>query len=398
VPFSDKPDAPGPAYLLVEGHLLILDAGKLSTVEDLTSYLGDLKLAPDGAVWVGGSSVYRIAQGVAERQGRNYPMDVCLGDDGTVWEIASKEITGSAPDGKTTTLPLPDGDRPRFIGVSGKGELFVAGKQLHQRDGSGWKPVKAPKVFGNDPSFHGFVRRPGGALFAFSLTGAGKLGDDGAWSAVSLSSMLLIRAGTVSAAGVVAAFDSDEIAIAAPGARTEKKSIKTLGIAAERIDAVAVDGQGRRWVSTDGGLAILSPKGQLLQHWPPGSLPGPVSRILLVGAGPALPAAPSEVVKGTVTGKLFSSGAVVASSPVEICTVPSLLMVGGDSPCKHNAVRFSGKTDASGVFSFSGVPRQPYSLAFKQGKKWAVVLGSTSCCSGMTQGEAIDLGEVRLTR
>jgi sugar lactone lactonase YvrE len=399
-PFEHRPEVAGAAYLATASGLLQIEDGKLSVVEGGSGLIRDLELGTDGSVWALGSQLQRVQGGSVRGQKSLIGMDLAVGPDGTLWVLGSS-VTSVSPDGKSSTFAVPEKMFPSHVGVSAKGEVYICSHdQVMRRTEAGWEKVDLSKTVGARQFYRGFAAGPQGSMYLMASQAAARLTAEGKWEKVALPaghfSNILGDAGRVSAAGGLALHDHDDAVFVVPGKGSEKKGVKALGFPADTVTAAAIDGQGRRWIGTNGGLVILSPQGKVLQHWPVGALPDRVQRLLVVGAGPTLPTSVDPVIKGAVKGKLASKDGPIDGVPIEICDTPDLLFRAGSSPCTSSPIKFSGKTGPDGSFTFAEVPRQSYGVAFKDGKKWSTVLGSLRCCGQLTQGETVDIGVVKI--
>lgn len=395
VPFVDDAQKPGPAYLSTSAGLVVVDGGKLTTVTKFGS--DDLDLAPDGAVWSGVGIASRIEGDQVTQPEKVFGNDVALAADGTAWVAGYTEIKSISSSGKVSAVASPTSVPPKHVGVDAKGTLFVSGiDTMHRRTANGWELVDT-KVLGAKPFVIGFVSRPGGALYVHTADAVAKVGEDGTLTKVELPAKNpavsnALQAGSLSVAGVLAFRLADAALIVDPNGKSERIAVKSLGVAASRVTGVAVDGQGRRWIGTDGGLFIFSATGEPLQKWLPGALPGNVKTLVLVGAGPELPSAAPAPQKGSIKGKLVVGGKPVPNAELELCDNPAFYMSAA-TPCASSPLRFSTKTDADGAFAFPEVVRQPYGVAFKSGGKWKMA-DRFPCCSGIKPDVETDLGLV----
>jgi hypothetical protein len=163
-----------------------------------------------------------------------------------------------------------------------------------------------------------------------------------------------------------------------------------------RVHHLAVDGQGRVWIATDAGVAVLGPAAERVE-WKSGSIPelaGKVKAILVLGAGPQLPEV-GEVKKGTLEGKILIDNVALADAEIEMCPEPATLIK--KSPCEDSPVKFSGKTAADGGFEFKETPLGAYGIAVKVGDKWKTTL-SGQYGAKMKAGETHDIGALKFKK
>jgi hypothetical protein len=378
-----------------------LEDGKVEKVLDASGAY-DMEIGPDGAIWLANASIFKIQNGKGELATQGYVTDLAIGTDGVVWAagtLASKKF-GKVVGREWKDEPLPE-DPPNgfeFIGIDAKNNMYAATHtDVYRRKDGAWEKLDLKKLLPPGPrGFRGFRSGPGGAFYIIEGSAILSLGEDGAWSRVDAGNSLIFSRVTVSASGDLAAQATGSFAVVSPKKKPEQRSIESVGIKAGIIESFALDGQGRRWLGTDNGLVILSPKGEVLQHWKPGSLPSTVKYILVIGAGPALPAAPPEPVMGSMKGTIVREGKPVAGVDVEICDVPTITFA-GRSPCSASAVNLAVKTDAQGAFRIANVPQMGVGFAFGEKGKW-LVRTNAKCCTQLTQGGEVDVGEIELKK
>jgi len=89
----------------------------------------------------------------------------------------------------------------------------------------------------------------------------------------------------------------------------------------------------------------------------------------------------------------LKDGTPVANTTVELCPSPSTFFT--KTPCADAPVKFSVKTDASGVWTVPDAPLGSYGLAIKNGRKWSITLMS-DVGDGMKSGTVYDTGSISL--
>lgn len=159
------------------------------------------------------------------------------------------------------------------------------------------------------------------------------------------------------------------------------------------LQAVALDNQNRAWVSSREGLSVVGPDKTATEY--PSStvmeLVGSyVSEIVVIGNGPALPAA-GPVRTGNVTGKVLVEGSAIANSKIEMCASPSW---GGSQPCYDSKVKFAGTTNDKGEFTFENVPIGNYTVSVEISGKWQMSTLS-NVATEMKEGQTYDVGSVK---
>ena len=72
-------------------------------------------------------------------------------------------------------------------------------------------------------------------------------------------------------------------------------------------------------------------------------------------------------------------------------------MIYSKTPCADGAVKFSTKSDASGVWTVSDVPIGTYGMAVKVDGKWQITFGH-EMGNGMKEGQVFDTGSLNLDK
>ncbi len=401
-PYSAAPDAQGPALLGVTGGgFYMLEAGTLTKVSD--DYVRHAEQASDGTVYFDATlGIKSLKSGPKVAEFADSSGDFSVAPDGSLWRFVGykKEIGKLGPDGKTWSeeaVPVGADETLMYFGAAAKDTVVVTTqKKIFVKRGAKWETIEISKLFPGDSVYINGVARYEGELYILTSDGAATLDGKklplpkGEYGFLSLDS-----ASSLSASGDLALRSSDTAIVVSKG-KAETIKAAQLGLAkAEFVRSFAVDGQGRRWVSTNAGLAILGPDNKPLQTWPVGSLPGPVQFIYVIGAGPALGEV-APVVKGNVKGRMTLNGEPIKNAEIVACDSPSSLIT-GSTPCSADPVELKAKTDESGVFHLVDVPRWNYGFAFKDDRGWSVTLGfGSSCCMKVNPQSEIDIGDIAI--
>jgi hypothetical protein len=420
-PVSDKPaaapltitaGAPGPAFIAVEKKGIVrLDDGKFAPVTgaDTGSYK-QLKVGADGRAYAANYSQigridndgFTVVVGDGDTRLPNSSTDYAVAADGQIWSAAFSAIDHF--DGKAwtsepvTVLALAADDFPQAITVDRSGKPWLASShKVFVREGDAWKPVDLKPAKARSPYYLSRLGlAPDDSVFAvgmdsvFHLAGAEpakklKLGGAGSYSEFS-----------VSTDGHLALVDVDKVTATKPP--DGKLQVLRSGRHFNKgtIWAVGADDGGRVWIGSDFGLSVVHPDGTKTE-WASGAAPeiaGEIKDILVLGSGPAQLPGAGEVRKGGLKGTVIDDdGKPVASASLEVCPNPAFIYT--KTPCADQPVRFSGKTDAEGGWSFADVPLGEYGVAVKVGGKWMTTLGF-AMQGAMKEGEVYDLGSIKL--
>ena len=408
------PGAPGPAYFAVDKLGIVrLDGGKFTVLaESPTSSVKGLQIGGDGRLWTAGYQDLRRLEGDTFKEVLKADFSEIGGSiddftvlaDGQVWAVTYKGV--SHHDGKAwsteekATIGAGD-DLLQGIAVDAAGKVWVASThKVHVRDGGAWKTIDLGKAGRGTLYFSDIELGPEGTVYALHSTALLHIGP----ALDKVEKVKLGRSGmsygsmSVSTNLGLAVVDIDAVSVVPTGGTPRTYGSRdSKYLKGARIDAVATDDSGRVWASTEAGVVILGP-GDAKTEWPGGSMPeltGEIRRILVIGSGPAeLPGA-GAVRKGGLTGKLLRDGSALTNVAVEICPSPS--MIYSKTPCADGAVKFSTKSDDSGVWTVSEVPIGTYGIAVKVDGKWQITLGS-NMGDGMKEGQVYDTGSLTLDK
>ncbi|MFO0613089.1 MAG: hypothetical protein U0414_10895 [Polyangiaceae bacterium] len=392
------PKAAGPAffYFAGAGTYMMDSSGKLTKIGDYT--LDGADFGPDGRVYLGGINQFVVEGGKAtklEAPGSK----LAAGPDGTVWTVTyQQEVAKQDASGTWTKEKIPGSDEEHVsnIAVDAKGDIYAASmnKIFAKRSGT-WSTKDVKELFKNTESLYvADLIVFGGEVYV--VTGHGVVTLDGKELKVpqEYGFTSLSDGGVRAFDGTLAMKSSNGILIITPDGKITEKRTESLPVKGSLIDAFALDTQGRRWIGAGDQLYILDKDDKVLQTWPVGSIPGDLSFVYVVGAGPELPPAPDPVVKANVKGRIVVDGAPVKNSEFVACGSPSMIITGA-TPCSGQTVELSGKTDDNGAFLLKDVPRARFGFAWKDGGKWKITLGlADSCCTKITDGQEFDMGDL----
>lgn len=370
--------------------------------------------------------------------------DLVQGRDGRVYAVLSGQVFVVAGD----TLEPVGGEGPvRFTEVAARapGDIWAASAQrLARFDGRAWTAIDDPRLgahgirdlaFDADGSLwvltadtifrersgafeelrtmegssvlKAFVRNAAGGLDVQHFRGLDRY-DGRAWSMVPIEWVERSRDGRLAFSSLshaafgggvlaLAADRSAELALRVPDVQyLGSSSLGRMQLPATRIHDVAVDGRGRPWFATNGGLLLLERYGdpRVARFWPIhgiAALTRPPTRLLAVGQGPRVVPEIAPAVPARVRGNV---GARYASATVQICG--ELIRRGRDLDCEMNAPSWSGAADSRGRFVLEGVLPGGYAVLVRAGGR--VYETTATCCAPRTPGGEIDLDRVDVVR
>ncbi|HLT35837.1 MAG TPA: carboxypeptidase-like regulatory domain-containing protein, partial [Enhygromyxa sp.] len=331
--------------------------------------------------------------------------NVVTSKDGASLFAAGFSKYGVFTGGKWTASELKDIhadlDSLSGIAIAGDGSLWVAGSKslLFQRGGAGaWTPLDLSSL-GEHFFFMHLSNSPTGEVYVTNGQHLVKLTpekpekieykvESGSWASYS-ADLAFNDKGHVLAASM-----SCELVRVDPANSGDQWTVGKGKYNCQTLQAVALDGQDRAWVSSREGLSVVGPD-KTATEYPTSTvmeLVGSyINDIVVVGNGPALPAA-GPVRTAGVTGKVLLEGSAVANSKIEMCASPSW---GGSQPCYESKVKFAGTTNDKGEFTFENVPIGAYTMAVEVAGKWQMY-SPPQMSTEMKEGTTYDVGSVKL--
>jgi hypothetical protein len=392
----------GPAYVATLGGVLRIDVGSIEALPGIDEKVAEFSRGPGGAVFTAMSSVYAI-RGANVDKTDIIASSLGVGPDGTLyWPALLAPGIELRRAGKQENWSLPATTYHVVVGSDGTVIAADEKNRLYQRTGEAWRAVELDRDRGND-RLHALEASASGTLYAIFEQGVVARSKTGAWTTVPLNHGRILRWGEPSSEGSLPLSTDDGIIVLGDDG-AKPLSFETIGASKGSVQSIGVDDQKRRWIGTSDGLKVFDREGKLLQTYAPGTLPGPVHAILVVGSGPALPP-PPPVVRGTIVGRLLKAEQPLANTRVELCHEPTFVGLTDlpSTPCSEHALRLQSTTDREGRFTFKDAPRHEYRLAYESAeggrKKWRVALGwkpGTTCCADLKQDAIQDVGDLSL--
>ena len=399
----------GVAYVAVNNHgIAKLDASGWSmVVDDKRAYYNKMFMGADGNVYVVDYEAIKKIDGKALTEVAKFDFKtfssashVGVSKDGATFYAAGYNKYGVYNGGKWTTSELTainaDLESLTGLAVAKDNVVWVSGsKQLLHNTGGTWTAADLSSL-GEHFFFMHLTGSPTGDAYVTNGQQLVKLGADklekieykaDGWASYS-SDLAFNDKGHALAASM-----SCELVRVDPANPGEQWTVKKNSFDCLTLQAVALDGQNRAWVSSREGLSVVGDDKKATEY-PTGTvlelLGSYINDIVVVGNGPALPAA-GAVHTGGVTGKVLIEGTAVANAKIEMCASPTY---GGSQPCFESKVKFAGTTTDKGEFTFENVPLGSYNVAVEIEGKWRMYFLS-QMATEMKEGASYDVGAVK---
>lgn len=409
---------PGQAWIAgSEGGATCLDTGGWTTFSGgYGSFPGgnvaDVVVCRDGTAWMaslGGlvSQKGRTWRAHPATRSRVFDSLACDAKKG-VWAAAYKGVhyydgakLRTWPASKLGTGPFVD--LVKDVAVGPDGHVWVAtANSIATFDGSRWTWFEKGQGFDEEHFFEAVVVDTQGRVWA-GTSSTGLLAYDGsAWTTFDERFLFSVESLAVDPAGRVWVGTHGRGLSVWDGSTWTTYDASTSPLPDAGIPALAADGRGRIWVGTDFGLAVLDGADWTVYHMHDSGLAADEIRAIAVAAkGPSLPA-PKEKKPGSMKGRIVRSGSAVADIPVEVCAARLGPLYTGKTPCAGKPLVHVGRTDASGRFSFAGLPVGRYAITWlPAGGKWTTLstaFGIGSSRRLVSPGKVTDVGTIDLAK
>jgi hypothetical protein len=368
-----------------------------------------LALGLDGVVYAASSrQVVAVVGDALESVGGVGPMNftmVAARSRDDVWAAAAGGVAHFDGHAWTTVDEPFAGQVVRDLAFDSAGVLWVLTRNAIYRhvDGSF---EELPAMTGST-LLTGFVPNASGGLDVYNYRGVDRY-DGQAWSMVPINWVERSHEGRLAmttlghaafGGGVLALSGGHDAGICLKVPEVQyfgSTSMAELQLPASRVTDVAVDGRGRPWYATNGGLLLLERFGspRVTRWWPIHGFPALVrapSQLLVVGNGPTTLPEVREPVASRVRGTL---GPRYANAPVRMCA--SVRRRGAHVECEMNEHSQSAVADARGRFVFEGVFPAAYALLVSEGGRWFTT--SADCCSPRQPGDEVVLDRLSVNR
>ncbi len=393
VPPLKAPAAPGKAYLVVNPTGIVeIDRGKVTHAitlpDDHDQYARSMTRTAKGDLIVDAvGHIYQIKKGKVSQLskapiGLHGPL--LSAPDGSLWMWTITTV-GRYTGKQWTEIKNDSLGDSGFVGmaIAKDGTVWLAAqKQLFKWDGGAFKPAAVAAI--GTALLQGLVSADDGKVYLSTTDGIIDITAESP-TRIKLKGSSYGTQLVPGPEGRIAFIEhSGAVSVLVPP--NERVTYAKLPSDAE---AVAFDGAGRLWASTDAGLVVYDATGKQTS-FPTGTVPllgGKITAIVIEGGGPQLPVA-GEVERGRVKGTVSSAGGTaLAGAKVEICAEANMMYEQGKSPCAGEPFNKQVTTNKDGDFVFDDVPVGTWSFAVlpKAGDKWVITF--RNFCSSMKKGE-----------
>jgi hypothetical protein len=379
------------------GVVRLTGVGELEVVSEQSI---EIAASPTGAVWF----VYKGGVDVLTSEGRKtielpeafWPPSHILPAQGHLWVIAITKL--GHWDGANWSEPISVGTEPylRDLWVEEDGTLWVLGKDaLYRRTSTGFEAVDAPEL-GLVPRLYPDAPR----LTLKAEEGPFEYVDD-KWKPLSFSGARNAMLARYRDDGTLVVLATDEAIVIPPHAPAQKHVLPPE-LEAHRLDwDFELGSDGRMWIATSQGIAVLDEQMKLQSWHEAGTIPllrGGVLDVVVLGKGAdSLP--PAQPVLGRVRGKVLRNGRPFGDENVEMCANPIRGDIGDAlSPCSEGTeTEFTVEdwTLEDGALELWDVLPGTYYLAAELEEGWWVS-PKPVCCEGMVEGKVYEMGKIEI--
>jgi len=406
------PGEAGPAYFAInmKGIAKLDESGWSMIQADENKLISDMFIGPDGAVYVldyqglhkiNGDKLEKVLEFGYKDIGSVSNLGMVKGGD--LWATNYKGV-GHYTGGKWTLTEKDkigdDGiDMLTGVAVGSDGVPLISGsKVILKLDGDKWNKVDL-SALGENPYIFRLAASTTGEVFGQTSRELVKLSGEKA-ELIEINSKNFMGYGAAMEFGptgeVAVSSSLCDLARLDPAKPDDVWLLSKDDLDCLSFQALSIDGQSRVWISSREGLSIVGPDKNPTEY-PTGTvmeLVGNVSKMVVVGKGPNLPAVPAAHTGG-VTGKVLQDGSAIAGAKIEMCTSPQIF--GSGSPCSSAKTKFSGTTTDKGEFTFEKVPLGDYNVAVEIDGKWRSNY-IPSFATKMKEGATYDVGAVTYSK
>lgn len=400
----------GPAYFAVNMKgiaKLDVDGTWSMLAENNNQLISDMFIGPDGQVYlIDYQGLHKIADGKLEKVLEFGYKDIgsvshlAMVKGGDLWAVNYKGVgnyTGGA--WTLTEKEKIDGvDMLTDVAVAGDGTPWISGsKTVLKRNGEAWEAVDLSSL-GDNPYIFRLGTAPDGTVYGQTSRELVQFGAEVKKIAINSKNFMGYSAAMEFGPNGQVAVSSSlcDLARLDPNNPDEVWLMSKDDLDCLSFQGLALDGQNRVWISSREGLSVVGEDKKPTEYGTGTimELVGNVSHIVVVGSGPALPAA-GTAHTGGVTGKVLQDGTAIAGAKIEMCPSPQIF--GSGSPCSTSKIKFEGTTTDKGEFSFENVPLGDYNVAVEIDGKWRSNY-IPSFATKMKEGQTYDVGAVTYSK
>jgi hypothetical protein len=367
----------------------------------------DMKACPDGRIYAAtfrdmavfnGSSWESIPVANEKYYGADF---IACAPDGSVWTGSSLGI-GRYAQGEWTTFPVDAYDTGEFPGLiyglaaAPDGTVWtVTARSVASYNGKTWTIYKEGDGFENEISPNGLAvdsRNRAWVLEYDTLY----IFDAGVWSSRPASGSFFPNS---------MVFDprdrlwintgADGVKIAA-GSNWDGLSLADGEIDGNGVFMAAFDQSGRAWLAMAYGVDVISNTGR--RHYRmdnSGLADNEIVAVAVVGDGPPFPEE-KDTSTGSIRGRIFYGGKVLADAEIELCVESLHLAFAGGNPCGSQPYHRHLVSDAEGGFSAAEMRAGYYYLTVNVFGKWIALDGAGTRRILIEEERETDLGDVEM--
>jgi hypothetical protein len=341
----------------------------------------DVAACADGTTWISDSSGLVSTDGTVwmshtDAVGSTGFEAIACDPKGGVW-LGGYDTIGHYDGMTMTSYPVSNLGTAKYVNqvhdvaLAPNGDVWVTtANSVARFDGTTWKAWEKGNGFTTDVFFEKVIVDTKGVVWA--AVGSGFMRFDGErWSPFRQDFLSQVKPIALDGAGRLWVGTYSKGLAVFNGKGWIRYTTANSPLPSDCITALQVDANGRVWIGTDWGLAILDgTKWQSYHMSDSGLLDNEIYSLAVAAKGPPLPA-PAPKQPGSLVGRLVKAGVAQAGLQVEACVQYIGMMYSGKTPCADQVFHKLTKTDADGRFAFNGLPVGKYGLALQQSNgKW----------------------------